>query len=85
MTKVHCANINCLQRRVHYEQPDVMRGQQMIEVPDGFTGKAYCSLTCQAEGEKINVWTGKKIEPELSIDFVDFSEADKTRHYFDEQ
>lgn len=34
----------------------------MIEVSDDFEGKAYCSLTCRAYGERINVWTGKKID-----------------------
>lgn len=60
MKKVPCANKDCSERRLHWCYPDKNRPHQMVEVPDDYEGKAYCSLTCQAAGEKINVWTGKK-------------------------
>jgi hypothetical protein len=46
MKKVDCSYSKCGDYRVHHEKPDIARGQQKIEVPDDFIGKAYCSCTC---------------------------------------
>lgn len=45
--KVPCHYINCKHRRVHFEHPEEPRGIQLVEVPDDFSGQAFCSLTCK--------------------------------------
>jgi hypothetical protein len=44
--KLPCSGPQCSERRIHYERPDEPRGIQYVEVPEDFTGKAYCSHTC---------------------------------------
>ena len=46
MKKVPCSYPKCGEYRVHYERPDEPRGTQMIDVPDDFDRKAYCSISC---------------------------------------
>jgi hypothetical protein len=46
MKKIPCSGPGCSSRRIHYERPETPRGEQLVEVPDGHEGKAYCSLTC---------------------------------------
>lgn len=43
--KVKCEGPGCEMRRQHHEN-DSPRGPQMLEVPEGFTGKCYCSIEC---------------------------------------
>jgi hypothetical protein len=51
MKKVPCGNPDCGSRRIHWEDQDTPRGQQMIEVKDDFNekAKAFCSFTCLFE------------------------------------
>ena len=51
MKKVPCSFYGCSGRRVHNEQPYVQRDHVMVEVPDDFRGKAFCSFECQAYSE----------------------------------
>lgn len=44
--KVPCAYEGCGLRRAHWEQPEDQRQHRMIEVEDGFSGRAYCSIEC---------------------------------------
>lgn len=44
---VPCHYERCKYRRAHFEHPEIQRGVQLIEVPDGFAGQAFCSLTCK--------------------------------------
>lgn len=46
MKKVPCSNPTCNQRRRHHETPDEDREIVMCSVPDTYTGKAFCSITC---------------------------------------
>jgi hypothetical protein len=50
-----CDGPGCSNRRIHHERPDEPRGVVMVEVPESYTGKAYCSLECYcyAKGTKI--------------------------------
>jgi hypothetical protein len=47
--KKACSGPTCATRRAHWCNPDVERGVQMVEVPDGHEGKAYCSITCAVQ------------------------------------
>ena len=58
MKKIPCSGPVCDQRRIHHEEPDVMRPRQTVEVPDDYEGKAFCSYTCAAEAGYFNVKTG---------------------------
>ncbi len=44
--KVSCSNPNCCERRIHYEYQDDMRTHRMVEVPEDYNGKSFCSITC---------------------------------------
>jgi hypothetical protein len=46
MKMVPCSYANCGDRRIHWCQPDVPRGTQMIQVEDDHTGPMYCSFEC---------------------------------------
>ena len=46
--RVKCAYKKCGGRRIHNENPEVTRKHQTIEVPEGFKGRAYCSIECMA-------------------------------------
>jgi hypothetical protein len=58
--KVKCSSDACGDRRISWDRQDVPRGTRILEVPIDHPGPWYCSLTCQAHGNKTNVWTGKK-------------------------
>jgi len=45
--KVPCSYKGCSDRRPHYERPHEKRLHRMIEVPEDFSGDAYCSIECQ--------------------------------------
>ena len=47
MKKVLCSNPSCAGRRAHYERPEVNRRHQMVEVPETFEGRAFCSIECR--------------------------------------
>ena len=56
MKKVPCSYHKCADHRVHFEKPDIPRGIQYIEVPDNFTGRAYCSVTClMMDGQTVSI------------------------------
>lgn len=44
--RVPCAGPGCSDRRAHYTQQDTPRGTQWVEVPENYTGPAYCSVIC---------------------------------------
>lgn len=44
--KIPCGNPECCMRRIHHERQDEMRPQQMVEVPEDYMGKSFCSITC---------------------------------------
>jgi hypothetical protein len=46
MKKIPCGNPECCKRRIHHERQDEMREQQIVEVPDDYNGKSFCSITC---------------------------------------
>jgi hypothetical protein len=46
MKKVQCDYKECSHYRKHWCDPQKERGVQIVEVPDDFQGKAYCSMTC---------------------------------------
>lgn len=41
-----CAYPGCSTRRLHHESPHQQRPHQLVEVPDGYQGTAYCSIEC---------------------------------------
>ncbi len=49
--KVPCSSQSCGSRRIHHERPYEPRAQIMLEVPDGHTGPAYCSIECSVYGK----------------------------------
>lgn len=46
MKHTPCSGPYCAERRIHYERQDTPRGVQMVEVPDDYAGRAFCSITC---------------------------------------
>ena len=46
MKKVACVSPSCAGRRVHFEQPDVARGEQTFWVPATHPGPFFCSIEC---------------------------------------
>lgn len=50
---VACSYVNCGDRRIHWEKPDVPRGPQHFEIPDDYVGPAYCSIECAYYDEGI--------------------------------
>lgn len=44
--KIPCSGPGCSERRIHWCEPNTPRGIQLVEVPEDYTGKAYCSMTC---------------------------------------
>ena len=46
MKRIPCSYEFCGARRPHWMNPDEERGNNLVEVPDDFSEKAYCSLTC---------------------------------------
>ena len=49
MKQVRCGYEGCSDRRIHWEEPDVMRPHQMVEVHDDFdenVEKSFCSFEC---------------------------------------
>jgi hypothetical protein len=62
MKKIPCSYDLCGIRRTHWEKPDQLRGTPvLVEVPDDYTGRVYCSIECAAyAGEfKRNVFAEK--------------------------
>lgn len=51
MKLISCCCKTCQNRRKHYEEHDVNRYQQLVEVPDDFIGRAYCSIECMLYDE----------------------------------
>ena len=58
MKKIKCGNPTCNERRINWDNPDVMRPHQEIEVADDYIGKAFCSITCACVAGYFNVKTG---------------------------
>ena len=46
MKKIPCGNPTCNLRREHFTRQDEMRQHKMVEVPDDYEGKSFCSITC---------------------------------------
>jgi len=42
----HCSGPGCEEKRSNWSNPDVSRGIQVIEVPEGYEGPAFCSVEC---------------------------------------
>jgi hypothetical protein len=47
MIKRECDGPGCGDRRVHWERPYNPRGAIMVEVPEDYQGKVFCSIECQ--------------------------------------
>lgn len=58
MKKIRCGNPTCDQRRINWDNPDVMRPHRTVEVEDGYGGKAFCSITCACEAGYFHVTKG---------------------------
>ncbi len=61
--KQQCNGPHCTSRRVHHERPDTPRGVQYVEVPEDYSGPAFCSISCQIIWQGTNkkeIWTLKK-------------------------
>jgi hypothetical protein len=43
---VACQGPGCSGRRAHFARPDTPRNVRMIEVPQDFSGRAFCSIEC---------------------------------------
>lgn len=46
MKKIPCGNPKCYARRPHHESMKDTRPHRVLEMPDDFMGKAFCSFTC---------------------------------------
>lgn len=55
MKQVPCAYSACGDRRIHHEDPDTPRGTQLVKVPDGHRGPAFCSITCSMLAERFTI------------------------------
>lgn len=64
MKKIKCGNPTCDQRRINWDNPDVMRPHQEVEVADDYMGKAFCSITCACVAGYFNVRSGWIKNPE---------------------
>ena len=58
MKKIKCGNPTCDQRRINWDNPDVMRPHQEVEVADDYAGKAFCSITCACVAGYYSVKSG---------------------------
>ena len=64
MKKIPCGNPSCDQRRIHHEYQDIKRPHRMIEVPDDFVGKTFCSITCACIAGYFDVKSGWVKDPQ---------------------
>lgn len=58
MKSIKCGNPTCDQRRINWDNPDVMRPHRTVEVEDSYEGKAFCSITCACEAGYFHVTKG---------------------------
>ncbi len=70
MKKIACSYSKCGDRRIHYEQPDTLRGTQYIRITGNHTGPMYCSMECAMYDGFINARGERKI-PQLNKVFED--------------
>lgn len=63
MKKIPCGNPTCNQRRINWDNPDVMRPHREVEVTDDYMGKSFCSITCACESGYFHVMKGWLKDP----------------------
>lgn len=65
MKNINCSYSDCGSRRIHWERPDEMRGQQRIEVDDNHIGPMYCSISCACMDGYMSVRLESKEQQEI--------------------
>ena len=63
MKQIPCGNPDCGERRINWDNQDEKRGTRMIEVPDDFVGKTFCSITCACVAGYFSVRSGWVKDP----------------------
>lgn len=67
MKKIPCSNPVCENRRPHHESEEDTRPHRMVEVPDDYTGKSFCSLSCAILAGYYSVKDGWIIDPATDV------------------